>query len=85
VDADGVGTGVGGAVVGGLVCCGVGVCCGVAVRRRDGVTTGAGERCGVRRGTGRGLCDGAGAGALVCGPVAGESPAALGVGGLTHR
>ena len=85
MDADGVGTGVGGAVVGGPVCCGVAVGCGVAVRRRDGVTAGAGERCGVRRGTGRGLCDGAGAEALVCGAVAGEPPAALGVGGLTHR
>jgi hypothetical protein len=87
VVADGVGVWVGGAVVGGLVWCGVTVGSGVAVRGgdgvADGVADGAGLWCGVRRGVGRGVCDGAGAGELVCPAAAGLSPVVLG--GLTHR
>jgi hypothetical protein len=88
VVADGVGVWVGGAVAGGLVWCGVTVGSGVAVRCGDGVADGvddgAGLRCGVRRGVGRGVCDGVEDGALDCCPPAGESPAALVAGGLTH-
>jgi hypothetical protein len=72
-------------VVGGLVWCGVTVGSGVAVRCGDGVADGAGLRCCVRRGVGRGVCDGAGAGELDCCVVVDESPAALVEGGLTHR
>ena len=77
-----VGVGVGGSVAGGLVACGATVCCGVAVRCGDGVTVGTGERCGVRRGAGRFVCDGVGVGELVDCAAAAESLAVLG--GLTH-
>ena len=82
---DGEGTGVGGAVVDGLVACGVTVCCGVAVRCGDGVTAGVGEWCGVARGVGRGVRVWAGAGEFVCGTAADEAPDELGAGGLTQR
>jgi hypothetical protein len=72
-------------VVGGLVWCGVTVASGVAVRCGDGVADGVGLRCGVRRGVGRGVCGGVGAGELDGCTVVGESPAAVVAGGLTHR
>jgi hypothetical protein len=79
-----VGVGVGGTLVGGLVCCGVTVCRGVAVRCADGVNVGVGELCGVGRGAGRFVCEGAGVGELDCCAGAAEPLAAPDSGGLTH-
>lgn len=81
---DGLGVGVAGAeVVGATVGRGVTVRCGVAVRCGD--AAGDGLWYGVRRGEGRGVCEGAGLGEPLCCPAAGVSPAAFGAGGLTHR
>jgi hypothetical protein len=82
--SDEVGVGVGGSVAGGLVACGVTVCRGVTVCCGDGVTVGTGERCGVRWGAGRFVCDGAGVGELDCCAPPAESLAVPGAGGLTH-
>jgi hypothetical protein len=84
VDPAEVGVGLAGGLVGGFVCVGVTVCRGVAVRCGDGVAAGVGELCGVRRGAGRFVCDGVGAGELDCCAAAGESLAVPGAGGLTH-
>ena len=82
-DDDGAGAGeVGGADVGVTVGSGVTVWRGVAVWCGDGVAAGVGERRGVRRGTGSGVCDGAGE--LLCCAAAGLSPVAA-LGGWTHR
>jgi hypothetical protein len=79
-----VGVGLGGSVAGGLVACGATVCRGVAVRCGDGVAVGTGEPCGVRRGAGRFVCDGACVGETAGGAVVDESLAVPGAGGLTH-
>ncbi len=81
--AEGVGVGVGGAVVGTIVGCGVTVWCGVGVRCADGVMDGAAERCGLRWEAGRGLGVGEGESEVVGCAAAAELLAV--VGGLTHR